>query len=1549
MPRKTGDNGNNIIYGDFQPPYTFDELYGLGGNDQIYGLTGIDLIYGGQGDDYIVGGDGVDTLYGDDGNDTFFVENLTFHHYDNYYGGTGYDVIETQSGGVTIMVGALEGIEEIRVNSSVSVPTVTVKGSETGNYLDFRNISMGLVRELRGAGGDDTIFDNDDKRIVAGDGGNDTLYGGGGTDTLSGDDGDDIIYGGDGDDIILFNDADEGFDEVYGGNGNDTILAETDGVVIGLKSTADVEVISANSKANVIISGGAGSDILDFSKVTLVGIAGIHGGNGFDTITGSSSSDNIYGGGGHDTIVGGAGDDFIDGGDGFDVVVYSGKAEDYIVDENNRTITHKKGVDGIDSYVGLEQIRFADEVRDLGGGGTNVAPEAPTDADTAADTIAENIGNGGVVGIKASALDADAGDSVQYELVDDAGGRFTINKTTGIVTVANASLIDFETSGGSYTIQVRAFDGLAYSATQTFTIAVTNVAPTAPRDAEGTATNNVIAENAAAGTAVANLMIVSHDAGGTPLTYTLDDASGKFELDVATGQIRLKDGQFLDFETNQSFTISVTASDGFTTSTAATFTITVGNIVEEQSYSGTSGADTWTAISDDNWTVDAQDGNDSITTKGGADLIRGGAGDDTLNAGAGNDIFEVGHGEGFDTFNGGAGFDAIRATADFMNFGIRSVTDVEVIDANGYSGVGIAGSTGNDTIDLTNATLIGIVGGIDGGAGSDLIRGTADADVIAGGTGRDTLYGNGGDDTFLYGPELLRTDADTFYGGTGFDQVVATGDFTAIGLGTFNAASSIELISSNGFIGVSIAGDDSANTYDFSATTLSGIEAIRGYLGADTITGSSGDDVIDGDGTLGTGGTVDGNDIIYGGDGNDIISGGSRNGYSGNDTFYGGNGDDTFLTIITPQVDRYYGGQGYDRILATENGARVVVGSGPTVNGMLDSIEEINANGFTGMAVEIQSYYSGSGWLSQNVNLSGVTLVGDVRIIGSAGNDTVTATNGNDIIRGEGGNDTLNGGLGDDTFLVNGTSAGADAFHGGDGFDVVEALSNNTVIGISAISGVERISAGNFTGVYIGGGAGNDTINVSGIELVGIGSIRGGNGNDVITGTSAGDIIWGEGGNDTLNGGAGDDIFYASDADMIDGGDGFDVLVAQANNASIGVTGFINLERISANGFTGVYVTGSTGNDTLNFSAIELVGIGSIRGGNGNDDITATAGNDVLWGDAGNDTLNGGEGNDTFMFTSSGSGFDVIIGGAGTDTIQAYSSSAVIGLTAISGVEVITSAGYSGVYVSGSTANDTLDFTGVTLSGITSIRGGNGDDTITGSSGNDTLFGEAGNDTLIGGDGNDTFQFYTTTGGFDFIDGGTGTDTIQAIGSSTMIGLAGFSGIETITSSGYSGVYISGTASNDTLDFTGVTLTGIASIRGGAGNDSLIGWSANDTLMGEDGQDTLTGGAGNDIFDFDAIGQSTVGAGADVITDFTVGADRVDLSTIDANAATAGNQAFTWIGSAAFSNVSGQLRYDDVSTPGMTKIFGDVNGDGVADFEIDLVGTVTLSATDFVL
>ena len=81
-----------------------------------------------------------------------------------------------------------------------------------------------------------------------------------------------------------------------------------------------------------------------------------------------------------------------------------------------------------------------------------------------------------------------------------------------------------------------------------------------------------------------------------------------------------------------------------------------------------------------------------------------------------------------------------------------------------------------------------------------------------------------------------------------------------------------------------------------------------------------------------------------------------------------------------------------------------------------------------------------------------------------------------------------------------------------------------------------------------------------------------------------------------------------------------------------------------------------------------------------------------------------------------------------------------------------------------------------------------------------------------------------------------------------------------------------------------------------------------------------------------------------MIRDFLRGTDKIDLSTIDADTdGTAGNQAFSFIGTGAFTGIDGQLRFNN----GLLQ--GDVNGDTIAEFEVSIVGVTTMAANDFVL
>ncbi len=146
-------------------------------------------------------------------------------------------------------------------------------------------------------------------------------------------------------------------------------------------------------------------------------------------------------------------------------------------------------------------------------------------------------------------------------------------------------------------------------------------------------------------------------------------------------------------------------------------------------------------------------------------------------------------------------------------------------------------------------------------------------------------------------------------------------------------------------------------------------------------------------------------------------------------------------------------------------------------------------------------------------------------------------------------------------------------------------------------------------------------------------------------------------------------------------------------------------------------------------------------------------------------------------------------------------------------------------------------------------------------------------------------------------------------------------------------------------------------ITGGAGGDALNGSTGNDVLQGNGGADVLTGGSGSDMmtggsgadsFTYTDISEFGPAGHEDVITDFTRSdGDKIRLTQVDANTIQSGDQSFGFLGNGAFTGHAGELHY--VVTGSDLIVAGDVNGDGVADFQFKVLGMTSLQASDFYL
>ncbi|WP_157271716.1 calcium-binding protein [Azohydromonas aeria] len=267
------------------------------------------------------------------------------------------------------------------------------------------------------------------------------------------------------------------------------------------------------------------------------------------------------------------------------------------------------------------------------------------------------------------------------------------------------------------------------------------------------------------------------------------------------------------------------------------------------------------------------------------------------------------------------------------------------------------------------------------------------------------------------------------------------------------------------------------------------------------------------------------------------------------------------------------------------------------------------------------------------------------------------------------------------------------------------------------------------------------------------------------------------------------------------------------------------------------------------------------------------------------------------------------------------------------------------------TAGDTQASYAYVLAGNDVINGSAFNDTLCGYGGNDTLNGNAGNDAMFGGTGNDTFvvgQAGDTVTEY----ANEGTDTVQSAVTWTLganlenlvltgnaaISGTGNTGNNVLTGNAAANV-LAGGVGNDSLDGG----AGNDRLDAGAGADTLVGGVGNDTLLGGAGTDRFTGGAGNDTFVFASANDLGLGTTSDVITDFTPGQDKIDLSAIDANLSKAGDQAFVLVTS-GFGSAPGQLSY------GAGVISINTDTDAAAEYQIKLIGTVPakLAITDFI-
>nr|WP_321982752.1 hypothetical protein [uncultured Cohaesibacter sp.] len=388
---------------------------------------------------------------------------------------------------------------------------------------------------------------------------------------------------------------------------------------------------------------------------------------------------------------------------------------------------------------------------------------------------------------------------------------------------------------------------------------------------------------------------------------------------------------------------------------------------------------------------------------------------------------------------------------------------------------------------------------------------------------------------------------------------------------------------------------------------------------------------------------------------------------------------------------------------------------------------------------------------------------------------------------------------------------------------------------------------------------------------------------------------------------------------------------------------------------------GAAGADTL----FGLLGQDNLNGGSGNDRLFGNVGNDKLFGGLGNDLLNGGQ-NVDIMY--GGDGDDIYVVDHASDSTREFAGKGVDLVKSFVNFSLKSDGAYiENLTLVGKTATEG---TGNALNNV--IQGNETDNTLVGNNGFDHLYGQLGNDTLRGGNGED--RLFGGLGN-DKLYGGNHNDALFGNqGNDVLFGLNG----NDILNGGFGDDIVYGNQHNDTLNGDDghdrlYGNLGDDTLRGGNGNDWLFGGEGDDALYGGNhadhlfgnqgndilhgrlGMDTLVGGLGTDIlyagqdqlkdtFVFKTVQDSQPGTVRDKIFQFETTQDVIDLSQIDADTAIAGDQDFSYTGTMASAN-SVWIRYSATDA----FIYGDHDGDAVADFEIQIVDVNSLRQTDLIL
>ncbi len=528
-----GEDGDDILIGSsghqFDTLSATDFLSGDDGNDTLVGQDGDDTIYGGNGNDLIFAGRGTNTVFGGTGSDTLHLGYLA--------GSVDIDMANGIATGAEFGTVTFSGIESIvYVNAGSGTVAATDEADffidTYGTVIDYGASGEAITIDLRTASGSGGLAEGD---VLVGD---ISLRGTDFDDTIHLSQGDQTIDGGAGSDTVHFSAAFDSYsisdaggsltveDQVSGRDGANVLrnverLVFTDRVVT-LGGTPEISIDAGTIDENTPEAQSAAT-----VSVTAMGL---------ETYTFSLADDH-----GGLFSIGSA-----------DGVVQSSGAVDYEAQAAYTLTVQAIGDQG--TTLTQDFVVAVDNLNDL-----------PVLSGPETYSVVENTAVGAVVGTQ-SPSDEDAGDAVTLSLLDDAGGLFSIDAQTGVISVAGA--IDYETAS-QHTLIVQATDSNGGSVQKTLTVDVANVDDTPP---SLSAKSGFLLQ----GGSLDGQVAVSDD--GESLTHTFSLTRGPEHGAVtvnADGTYRYDaDG---DYTGGDSFDITVLASNGQQATTTVTMTVSDGS------------------------------------------------------------------------------------------------------------------------------------------------------------------------------------------------------------------------------------------------------------------------------------------------------------------------------------------------------------------------------------------------------------------------------------------------------------------------------------------------------------------------------------------------------------------------------------------------------------------------------------------------------------------------------------------------------------------------------------------------------------------------------------------------------------------------------------------------------------------------------------------------------------------------------------------------------------------------------------------------------------